>query len=39
MEKKPTAMLASAHHGVARGDPMYAIWAQSNVRTLIPILQ
>ena len=28
---KPIATLASAHQGVARGDPMYAIWAQSKV--------
>lgn len=29
-------MLASAHHGVARGEPMYAICAQSKVKMDIP---
>ena len=33
---KPAAMFASAHHGVASGEPMYAIWAQSNVIKDIP---
>lgn len=33
---KPTATLASAHHGVASGDPMYAICAQSKVIKDIP---
>ena len=32
----PPATLASAHHGVARGLPRYAIWAQSNVTRLMP---
>ncbi len=34
---KPTMILASAHQGVARGEPMYAICAQSKVMRDIPI--
>lgn len=34
---KPATMLASAHQGVARGDPMYAICDQSKVNKLIPM--
>ena len=33
---KPAATLASAHHGVASGEPIYAICAQSNVINDIP---
>ena len=29
-------MFASAHHGVASGEPMYDIWAQSNVSSDMP---
>ena len=32
----PNAMLAPAHHGVERGEPMYAIWDQSKVMRDIP---
>lgn len=27
----PPTTLAAAHHGVSSGEPIYAIWAQSNV--------
>ena len=30
-KRKPAAMFASAHHGVASGEPIYAIWPQSKV--------
>ena len=36
-KRKPAATLASAHHGVTRGEPMNAIWAQSNVMSDMPI--
>ena len=32
----PNAMFASAHHGVARGEPMYAICDQSKVTSDMP---
>ena len=34
----PNAMFASAHHGVARGEPMYAICAQSKVMRDMPLM-
>ena len=35
-KRKPTAIFASAHHGVARGEPMYVICDQSNVMMDMP---
>jgi hypothetical protein len=34
---KPAPTLAAAHHGVAKGEPMYAICAQSNVIKDMPM--
>lgn len=33
---RPVTMLAAAHHGVSKGDPIYAIWAQSKVKGNMP---